>query len=374
MSAIEIGVVGAGAIGSRLGAHLPASVGCTFVDNQRVLPENVEVARFTADDCFKPKAAAAAARRRAAGGAGRALCGDVRYAIGAGLVRKLAGVAVALDNPSAIRDVTEILLGSDIRVPLLVLTCGNDGTGGGYQARFFLAGRPLSCPCCFWGAGERDADRHAHGTSCAATTAPRASAAAAEAAAQAGARLLLGWLNGDRSRVGARVQRDGEGGEYVIRMPRTPMPGCPVPHHLQRERRVDLGGSVGTVTLRAFAERAMVEAGADAEVLLGRRSVPTVGMECPRCRLISPAPLRLLPAAERVSSCACAARPRPLASRWQVWVRELLATDLAGLTLRDFGAAPGDEFLVVGHKGAVRLGATFDWPELESAHDDRDGE
>jgi hypothetical protein len=54
-----------------------------------------------------------------------------------------------------------------------------------------------------------------------------------------------------------------------------------------------------------------------------------------------------------------------LGSRWQVWVRELLAPDVSGLTLRDFGAAPGDEFLVVGRKGAARLGATFDWPELE---------
>jgi hypothetical protein len=364
MSSVEIGIFGVGAIGSRLEAHLPASFGCTFVDNQRVLPENVAVSRFTADDCFKPKASVAAARRRVAGGAGRALCGDVRYAIGPGLIRELAGVVVALDNPSAIRDVVEIVFGSDIRVPLLVVTCGNDGTGGGYQVRFFLAGRPSSCPCCFWGAGERDADRQARGASCAATTAPRASAAAAEAAAQAGARLLLGWLNGDRSSVGVRVQRDGEGGEYVIRMPRTPMPGCPVPHHPQSERRMDLGGNVGTVTLRVFAERAIVEAGDDAEIVLGRRSVPMVGMECPRCQLISGAPLRLLPAAMAISSCACAAPPRPLASRWQVWARELLAPDVAELTLREFGAAPGDEFLVVGSRGAVRLGATFDWREL----------
>jgi hypothetical protein len=364
MSSVEIGILGVGAIGSWLEAYLPASFGCTFVDNQRVLPENVDVARFSAEDCFKPKASVAAARRRAAGGAGRALYGDVGYALGPGLVRELAGVVVALDNPSAIRDVTEILMGSDIRVPLLVLTCGNEGTGGGYQVRFFLSGRGSSCPCCFWGAGERDADRHGRGASCAATTAPRASAAAAEAAAQAGARLLLGWLSGDRSSVGARVQRDGEGGEYVIRMPRTPMPGCPVPHHPQPERLVDLGGDVGTVTLRIFAEHAVAEAGDDAEIVLGRRAVPTVGMQCPRCQLISPAPLRLLPAAASISSCACAAPLRPLAWRWQVSARELLAPGVGGLTLREFGAAAGDEFLVVGHKGAVRLAATFDWREL----------
>jgi hypothetical protein len=365
MSSVEIGIFGAGAIGSRLGTHLPASVGCTFVDNQTVLPENVDVSRFTADDCFKPKAIVAAARQRAAGGAGHALCGDVRYAIGPGLVRRLAAVAVALDNPTAIRDVVEIMWGADIRVPLIVLTCGNDGTGGGYQARFSLAARTSSCPCCFWGAGERAADRHAHGTSCAATTAPRASAEAAEAAARAGAGLLLGWLDGDRSRLGARVQRDGGGAEYVIRMPETPTPGCPVPHHRQRERLVDLGGDIGAVTMQAFAERAMTEAGDDAEVLLGRRVVPMVGLQCPRCDAIVSAPLRLLPAAATASaSCACAVPPRPLATRSQVWARELLAPDVARLTLRDFGAAPGDEFLIVGRKEAVRLGATFDWQEV----------
>ena len=365
MPAVEIGLLGAGAIGSRVAALLPRAFGCTVVDNQHVLPENLDTSRFEPEDCFRPKATVTAARRGASAGGARALHGDVRYAVRPGLVRALDAVLLCLDNPTAIRDVTEAVWDAGIAgIPLLVLTCGNAATRGGYQVRLFLAGRDRACPCCLWGQGERDADRRARGASCAVTTAPRASASAAEAAAEAGVRVLLRWLDGDRGAVGARVQRDGDGAEYVIRMPASPVAGCPVSHHPETVLQVDLGGGIDAVTVGAVAERAIAEAGDDAQILLGRRAVPMMGLTCPRCRVLTAAPLRLLPAATSSRQCECPGTLQPLATRSQVGAHELVAPDSAGLTLRQFGSGPGEELLAVGSRGAVLLRTSFEWGEI----------
>src|SRR5262249_39379623 len=217
---------------------------------------------------------------------------------------------------------------------------------------------------CLWGEAERRADRLASGASCAETTAPRASAEAAAAAAHAGVRVLLRWLEGDRSLAATRHQRDSDAPEYVIRMPRRPVPGCPVPHHPDEARPVDLDRGIDELTVREVAERLIAEAGDDATLLLGRRSIPMLGMECLRCRQVSPAPLRLLPAAVGEHGCCCAEPRRPLATRSQVGARELLAPEVAEITLRGFGSGPGEEFLAVGRKGVVRLRIRFAWSEV----------
>jgi molybdopterin/thiamine biosynthesis adenylyltransferase len=115
ITTVDVAVFGAGAIGSRVVALLPGTVVPTTVDNQVVLPENLETSRFTADDCFQPKALAAAARRRAAGAPARAIHGDVRYAVSAGLARRFAALLVCLDNATAIRDVAETVWGAGMR-------------------------------------------------------------------------------------------------------------------------------------------------------------------------------------------------------------------------------------------------------------------
>src|SRR6185295_11277562 len=108
----------------------------TSIDAQLVLPENLATSRFEGDECFQPKAVATAARRRAAGAVARAIHGDVRYVLRPGLVRALAALLVAVDNQAAVRDVVEMVWDAGITgMPLFVLTCGNAGTGGGYQVR-----------------------------------------------------------------------------------------------------------------------------------------------------------------------------------------------------------------------------------------------
>jgi hypothetical protein len=360
LTTIEVAVYGGGAIGSRVVALLPGAIVPCVLDNQLVRPENLETSRFAAEDCFQPKAIAAAARRVATGAAARAIHGDVRYAASAGLARAISALLVCLDNVTAIRDAVETVWGAGIRdLPMIVLGCGNASTGGGYQARVFVSGRERACPICNWGRAERDADRAGSGASCAITSAPRATAEAAEAAAVLGVRLLERWLDGDRSAAGMRIQGGGAGGEYAVRMPAAPAARCPVPHHPPTEVAIDLDGGIDALTVGALAERARAAVGDDAEIVLGRRAVPMVGMSCTKCHLVGPAPLRLLPAA--AGSCACGGELGPIATRSRVSVRELLAPDVAPLTLRGFGCPPGDELLAVGARGAARLRTRFHW-------------
>jgi hypothetical protein len=357
-------VVGCGAIGSRLEAHADPALALVFADNQRVLPENLGIAAFAEGDLFQEKAEVLAARRRGRGGVACALAGDVRYALRPGLARALAAAVLCLDNPSALRDAAEALWEAGPgELPVLVLTCG---AGSEHQVRLFV--RPGPCPVCLFGTAERHADRLAQGVSCVDTTAPRASAAAAEAAAEAGAAVLARWLAGDRTLANCRLQHDaGPGAAYVIRMPAAASPHCPVAHGGACERAEHLGGTVSAVAVGALAERALARAGDDAAFVLGRRGVPLGGLYCPRCRAMAPAPLLLLPAARAVRFCGCGEAPRPLAERSTIAARELLAPAVASLTLARWGAGHGDEFLVTGRRGRVRLCCAFDWSDMDAA-------
>jgi hypothetical protein len=362
---VEIGILGVGAIGSHTAHLLATAFGSTLVDNQSVLPENLATSRFAAADCFRPKAVVAAAYRRACGAVSRAICGDVRYAVRPGLVRALSALVLCLDNPTAIGDVAHTIWDADVTTaPMFILTCGNEATRGGYQVRVFRPGRTRLCPCCLWGSTQRQADRLGRGASCAVTSAPRASADAAEAAADAGLRLLQRWLDGDDGIAGTRTQSDGAGGEYVIRMPAAPVARCWIPHDPRDETLIELDGGIDALTTGMLAERALLTIGPDAEFVLGRRAVPMMGMRCPRCGLVTAAPLRLVPAATPSRQCGCEAALVPFATRSRVGARELAASDAASLTLRAFGSGPGEEFLAVGAAGAVRLRTRFDWKEV----------
>jgi hypothetical protein len=364
---IEVALLGAGAIGSRVAAALPTEFSSTIVDNQLVSPENLATSCFTPDDCHQPKAHVATARRRERGAVSRAMHGEVRYAVRPGFVRAQSAVLIALDNPSGIRDVVDMLWDAAIaHVPLIIMTCGNATTGGGHQVRAFLPARDRACPCCVWGHVERLADRHGRGASCAVTSAPRASAEAAEGAAVSGLRLLRRWLDGDDSIAGVRTQCDAAGRpEYAIRMPAHPVRGCSVPHHAQLETGIDLDGTIDTLTVGAIAERALATAGADAEILVGRREIPMMGMSCKHCGTIAPPPLRLMSAATAAPPCGCPGTLVPLATRSRVGARELASSDAAAVTLRAFGSGPGEELLAVGSAGTVRLRARFEWKELD---------
>jgi hypothetical protein len=359
----EVAILGAGAVGSWLAALLPTDVASTTVDHEIFLPENLPTSCFAPADCFQPKSLVAAAGRRDRGAVARGLRADVRYAVRPGFVRALRAVLVALDNPSAIRDVAEVAWDASVAtVPLIVVTCGNEATLGGYQVRVFLPARDRVCPVCLRGRRDRDADR---GASCALTSAPRASAEAARAAAEAGTRVLRRWLDGDGTLAGTRLQCDRSGRpEYHIRMPLGPVGGCPVPHHAPNETVVDLDGTVGTLKVGTLAERALASAGNDAELLLGRREIPVFGMKCPRCDRVTPPPLRLLPAATLSRQCGCVSTLVPFATRSRVAARALAASDAAAITLSSFGCAPGEELLAVGARGTVRLRTRFDWSEL----------
>ncbi len=360
----ELLVAGVGAIGSRLARRTDVTTRLTCLDAERVAPENVGVAAFDGDDLGAAKAAVVAARHRARGGVARPLTGDLRYLVRPGLVRALAGACLCLDNPRAIRDAAEALWIDAREIPIVMLTCG--GAAGGWQARVFVPGGP--CPVCLFGEAERRAARAAEGVSCADTTAPRAAADAAEAAAGAGIEILEHWRAGDRSLVNCRVQCDPGGEPFIVRMPAEASRGCSAGH----ARSVDdidveaLGGSVEAVTVADLAERALARCGADAEILLGRRAVPTAGLYCPACPGFAAALPRLLPAAIAAARlCDCDIAPRPLGLRTSVGARELLDPALAPLALRAWGAAPGDELLAEGSRGRVRLAADFDWRELD---------
>jgi hypothetical protein len=359
----EVLLAGAGAIGSRFEALVGNDVTLTFADRERVAPENVGVGAFDARDVGAEKVDVLAARRRGRGGGARVLAGDLRYSLRPGLARALDGAVLALDRPAAVRDAAAVLWEGRPGLPVLVLGCGADG--GGYQARLFVVGRG-ACPVCLFGDAERRADRASEGASCGDSSAPRASAGAAGAAANAGARILAGWFAGDPSLAACRVQQDGSGDEFVIRMPDAPTPRCPVPHLAPSEPVVELAGGVRTVTLEAMAERALEVAGDDAWISLGRRGIPLCGLYCPRCRTTAPAPPLLLPAAQRAARrCGCDQPLRPLAERATLCVRELLAVDLAPLTLAAWGAGPGEELLVSGSRGQFRLRCDFAWSDLD---------
>jgi hypothetical protein len=362
----EVLVPGAGAIGSNIEAAIAdLPVACTFVDRQAYSDENRGVALVSEADIGRPKAAVLAARRRARGRVARALHGDVRYTIRPGLARSLAATIVAVDSATALRDLAEAFWSPPAaRGLFLVVTCGGESNGAGWQARAFVP--PGLCATCLFGAAEREADRLAQRASCYDTTAPRAAAAAAEAAARGAAAILARWLGGERALAGCRIQRDAGGGEYVIRMPAAPSPGCPVPHPRPDdplEPREDLGGSVAEVPVARLAERALALAGEQAEIDLGRRALPLGGLYCPCCRALSPAQPLLLPAAQAAArACSCGELPQPLGERHTVGARELLA--LGPLSLAAWGAAPGDEFSVVGRR-RVRLTCRFDWGEID---------
>jgi molybdopterin/thiamine biosynthesis adenylyltransferase len=360
---LEVLVGGVGAIGSRLAdVCADRDLAFTFLDAQVVEPENLTVAAFAATDLLRPKAEVAAERRRALGPA-RALTGDLRYTLRPGLARALDAAVLCLDNAAALRDAAEAIWSAGAEIPVLVLTCGGE-TEPGWLVRLFVP--PGPCPACLFGAAERRADHAAlAGASCARTTAPRAAARAAEAAARAGTAILARWRAGDRSLAHHRVQADAPGGrELVVSMPEGVSPRCPVVHgsdgHVE-----DLGGTVAHVSVGDLAERAMARVGDDAEVVLGRRSVPLGGLWCPGCGRTWGTPPLLLPAARRAPRpCACAEPPRPIADRHSVGMRELLGLDGGRMSLAAWGAGHGDEFAVAGARGHLRLRCRFDWSEL----------
>jgi len=359
-----IALLGCGAIGSRVARHLPANAEILCVDDQVVAPENLGIANFDVGDLFEPKARVVAAHRRAAGGRARALVGDIRYRFRPGLARHLAAACLCLDNRAAIRDACAALWSGRPDLPVFILTCGS---GREYQIRVCVTRR--TCPLCTWTPDERHDVAPAYVTTCADTTAPRASAAAAEGAARAGARLVAASLAGDRSAAGLRLQCDGRD-EYAIRMPATPSAACPMPH--AEPGPIEwLGGAIDGITVGGLAARALTHAGEDAEIVLGRRSVPLGGLYCAACRTTAAAPQRLLPAALRHKICDCPMPTlRPLGERTRLGARELLAAPEATLTLAAWGAGAGDVFDAVGDKGHVRLGCDLGVHDLdEEAHD-----
>jgi molybdopterin/thiamine biosynthesis adenylyltransferase len=360
-------LAGCGAVGSWFEDACAVGVALTCADDERVSVENLGVAAFCSADLGRDKAIVLAARRRDRGGVGRGLRGDVRYTVRPGLVRAVGCVVAGVDNPTALYDLADTLwTAGSTDVPLLVLTCGAET--GGYQVRCFVP--PGPCPVCLWGSVERHADRLALGTSCVDTTAPRASAAAARAAGDAGTRMLERWRSGDRSLANQRIQHDGgAGGEFTVRMPGVPSPACPIRHVPPSDDREDLDTSVLTLTVGELAARALAIVGDDAELVLGRRGVPLAGFYCPTCRKVAPAELCLLPAAEAaVAPCGCGAPRRPFGVRHSVSAVELAGSAVAGRPLASWGAGPGDEFVFVGSHGQVRLRTTFDWRDLDEPH------
>jgi len=380
----EVLLAGCGAIGSRFAAGLDSGAALTCADRQRVAPENVGVGVYDQGDIGAGKAAVVAARHRARGGVARALDGDLRYTLRPGLASALGGAVVCVDNPTALRDVAEMLWASGRHdLPVLVLTCAGQGKVG-WQVRGFVTHG--LCPVCLWGDEDRRADRLGLGMSCADTSAPRASAEAAAGAARAAAAILERWRTGEHAIANCRWQYVGSGAEsgserasvadpvpFLIRMPSEVSPRCPVQHHAAdtrtgtRDPIEDLGDTIAGVTVGSLAARALAFAGDDAEILLGRRAVPLGGLYCQRCSALAPAPLALLSAPEaRRSVCGCGEMPLPLGTRNIVGARELGASEVAAWSLAAWGAGHGDEFMTAGRHGRVRLRCRFDWRELDA--------
>src|SRR5206468_1069449 len=106
---------------------------------------------------------------------------------------------------------------------------------------------------------------------------------------------------------------------------------------------------------------------ADAELMLGRRTVPLGGLYCRACAAVAPAPQLLMPAAAAAwRGCACVAAPRALGERNIVAAGDLLAAAIAPMTLAEWGAGHGDEFLVEGSRGRALLRCSFEWEDLDA--------
>jgi hypothetical protein len=354
-------LAGSGAIGSLLEALLPTDLEIVFADADRVAPENLGIAAFAEGDLHRAKADVLAERYRGRGGLGRALLGDVAYSLRPGLVRTLAGAVLALDGPRAIESATRALWG-DARpgLPVVALGCGGEGHEGA-QARVFAV--PGGCAVCGFGEALRRGAARGDRTSCAAATAPRASAASARSAAALGARLVRGLRAGDETLVHSRFQLDARGLESRVRLPAAPSPRCPVPHGDPvaagagaGTARVPLGGGIHEVSVGELAARAVALLGEDAEIVLEGRALPMVGLACRGCGRLSAAPPILLPAAVRsAKACDCLDPLFPLGTRARIGARELLRSEARSLLLADWGAGPGDEFTCAGDRGEVRL-------------------
>ena len=356
----KILLAGTGAIGARFAAGLAAGgIELAWVcDGQRVAIENVRVGGFVVDEIGAWKAEVVAERLRRAGVPARALVGEIRDVVRPGLVRAADVVVGALDNAAAIEDLSDVVWSADrLGLPLMLLTCGGDNFPG-YLVRIFAP--PLGCPRCRFGRQDVEAVAAATQTaSCAASSAPRASAAAAEAAAEAGLRVLGRLLAGE-DLTGLRLQREGDSKEFTAGMSPEIAASCPVPHGA-RPHLASLGGGVGAVTVGTLAGRARALAGADAVLLLGRRGVPAMGLCCPGCHRVWTSPLALLPAAvAHARPCECRGTVQPLGLRSTITAAELAASDVASWTLAEFGAGPGDEFLVTGEIDTLRLGCELD--------------
>ena len=359
-----IAVLGCGAIGSHLAPLLDADLAVTFIDGEQVSPENLGIADFAEADLHQPKAAVLARRRRASGAIARHLHGEVRYVFRPGMVRALDAAVLCLDNPTAVHDAVEALWdGGDSELLVLALTCG--GEDGGYLARAFV--RPGACPICAFGDFEWRADHLGTGTSCVDTSAPRAAMAAAQATARLGADLLGRWCAGDRGIVRRRIQGNATYGPLVAHMPAEPSRRCPISHGRDAGAgEVQELGRITAVSIREVATRVATAAGEDAEILLGRRTMPLGGRYCPRCRAISAAPPLLAPHGLSLHrGCVCPEPLQPLAVRHSVGVRELLHPSVAPLTLAAWGAGHGDELSAIGSKGHIRLRCAFDWSDLD---------
>jgi hypothetical protein len=360
-------LAGVGAVGSRVAALLsPENFCAAFADDQKVAGDNVGVADYAADDVDHDKAVVCARRFRARGGEANALVGALRYTLRPGFARALDAAVLCLDNATAIFDATGVLwhTAAAAELPVLALTCGSNGAS--FLARQYV--RPHVCAVCLFGAAEREADRRVTSNTCTDTSAPRASAQAAQAAAAMGVEMLQKWFAGDRSFANRRIQHDGRQ-QLTVRMPAEPSPWCVV-HGSMAECRggmtVDLGGSIAQIQVGQLAEAALAHAGRDAELRLDRRAIPLAGLYCTRCRRISAAPFRLLPAARAAwQACGCGAALQPLAERHVIRACELLDPEVAALSLAAFGAGHGDEFEAVSARGRLRLACSFDWSDLD---------
>jgi len=365
----RVGLLGAGAIGSRAARLLcDDAVDLLVADAQRVEIDNLGVSAFDVGDVGKAKAAVIAASHRAAGGAAWALVGDVARTVGPGLIAALDVVVLALDNPRALETAARVAWsGARPGTPVVALTCGGEARPG-HLVRVY--GVPGPCVACDLTAGERrQAEVDLGGAPCRAGVddgaAPRAAAEAAEAAARAGVDLLRRLVAGEPGLVGRRYQRETPDAEaFEARLAPTPSRHCRVAHAPEAPVRM-LAGTSRTTLLADLAASARRAAGDDAIIVLGSRGPALHGFVCSACGARWPVPPLLLPAARTLPrQCRCDARAMPLGICTTVAASELARHDDAARTLADWGMAPGDELLVTGVRGHVRLRCRLDWEEL----------
>jgi len=363
-----VGLLGAGAIGSRIARLLDAdAVDLLVADAQAVEIDNLGVSAFDAGDVGKAKAAVIAARHRAAGGAAWALAGDVARTVGPGLVAALDAVVLALDNPRALETAARVAWsGARPGTPVVVLTCGGEARPG-HLVR--VLGVPGPCVACDFTSGERRQAQNDLGAApCRAGddgTAPRAAAEAAESAARAGVDVLRRLLAGERGLVGRRFQRETpDAPAFEARLAPTPSRHCTVAHAPAAPVEM-LSGTSRTTALAELAARALSAAGDDATVVLGSRGPALHGLTCGACGVRWPVPPLLLPAARALPHpCRCDAPAVPLGLVTTIAAAELAGRGGETWTLADWGMAHGDEVLVTGRRGHVRLRCRIDWEEL----------